>query len=65
LNLGDKEVPRVEILTGEIPMPTCRSSTARRIASSRPAGKPGDVAHEAMMMALPVVATNWGGHTDS
>src|SRR6185369_3052991 len=65
LNFGDKKLPRVEILTAEIPMadmPKLYRAADCVVAPSRGEAW-GRVAHEAMMMALPVIATNWGGHT--
>jgi glycosyltransferase involved in cell wall biosynthesis/tetratricopeptide (TPR) repeat protein len=66
LNLGDKPWPRVEILAGQIPtreMPRLYRSANCLVAPSRGEGW-GRPHHEAMMMGVPVIATNWSGNTE-
>jgi len=66
LQLGDKKLPRFEILSEEIAlaeMPGLYRAADCVVSPSRGEAW-GRVAHEAMMMARPVIATNWGGHAD-
>jgi len=66
LGLGDKQLPRVEILTGQIPtreLPRLYRAVDCLVAPSRGEGW-GRPHHEAMMMGVPVIATNWSGNTE-
>jgi glycosyltransferase involved in cell wall biosynthesis/ADP-heptose:LPS heptosyltransferase/predicted Zn-dependent protease/GT2 family glycosyltransferase len=66
LNPGAKKLPRIELLTEEIPltaMPRLYRAAECVVASSRGEAW-GRVPLEAMMMGLPVIATNWGIHAD-
>ena len=66
LNLGTKELPRIELLIEEIPladMPRLYRAADCVVVPSRGEAW-GRVSLEAMMMSLPVIATNWGAHAD-
>jgi glycosyltransferase involved in cell wall biosynthesis/Tfp pilus assembly protein PilF len=66
LNLGTKKLPRLELLTEEIPLadlPRLYRAADCVLAPSRGESW-GRVPLEAMMMGLPVIATNWGAHAD-
>lgn len=63
LGLGDKKLPRIEVLSRSLPMrelPRLYRAADCLLAPSRGEGW-GRPAHEAMMMGVPVVATGWGG----
>jgi len=65
LNLGDKPLPRVEILADQIPspdLPRFYKAFDCLVAPSRGEGW-GRPHHEAMTMGVPVIATNWSGNT--
>ena len=66
LKLGRKKLPRIELLTERLPMgefPRLYRAVDCLVAPSRGEGW-GRPQHEAMMMGLPVIATNWGGNTE-
>jgi len=66
LNLGDKPWPRIEILaeqTPQVDLPRLYKAADCLVAPSRGEGW-GRPHHEAMMMGLPVIATNWSGNTE-
>ncbi|MEW6158990.1 MAG: glycosyltransferase [Verrucomicrobiota bacterium] len=66
LNLGDKSWPRIELLAEQIPaadLPRLYKAVDCLVAPSRGEGW-GRPHHEAMMMALPVIATHWSGTTE-
>ena len=66
LNLGGKIWPRIEIIADQVPMadlPRLYKAVDCLLAPSRCEGW-GRPHHEAMMMGLPVIATNWGGSTE-
>ncbi|MSU41414.1 MAG: tetratricopeptide repeat protein [Pedosphaera sp.] len=66
LKLGRKPLPRVELLTGELPLadlPRLYRAVDCLVAPSRGEGW-GRPQHEAMMMGLPVIATRWSGNTE-
>lgn len=66
LNLGDKPLPKIELLTDQIPtreFPRLYKAVDCLIAPSHGEGW-GRPHHEAMMMGLPVIATNWSGNTE-
>ncbi|MBI3416683.1 MAG: glycosyltransferase [Verrucomicrobia bacterium] len=65
LVLGDKQLPRIEILAEQIPtaeLPRLYKAVDCLVAPSRGEGW-GRPHHEAMMMGVPVIATNWSGNT--
>ena len=66
LKLGRKDLPRIELLTEQLPMselPGLYQAADCLVAPSRGEGW-GRPQHEAMMMGLPVIATNWSGNTE-
>jgi FkbM family methyltransferase len=66
LKLAAKKLPPIELLIGEraaVDLPKLYRAADCVVAPNR-AEALGRVAREAMMMGLPVIATNWGGHTD-
>ncbi|HVY72271.1 MAG TPA: carbamoyltransferase C-terminal domain-containing protein, partial [Verrucomicrobiae bacterium] len=66
LGLGDKSWPHIEILAGQIPaadLPGLYRAADCLVCPSRGEGW-GRPHHEAMMMGLPVIATNWSGNTE-
>ena len=66
LNLGSKSWPRIEILAQQIPsadLPRLYRAVDCLVAPSRGEGW-GRPHHEAMLMELPVIATNWSGNTE-
>ena len=66
LGLGHKPLPRVEILGEQIPtrdLPRLYRAVDCLVAPSHGEGW-GRPHHEAMMMGLPVIATNWSGNTE-
>ena len=66
LDLGDKPLPKIEFLTEQIPtreLPRLYKAVDCLVAPSRGEGW-GRPHHEAMMMGLPVIATNWSGNTE-
>ena len=66
LDLGDKTWPKIEVLGGQIPtkdLPRLYKATDCLVVPSRGEGW-GRPHHEAMMMGLPVIATNWSANTD-
>ena len=66
LGLGEKPWPRVELLAEQVPLedlPRLYAAADCLVAPSRGEGW-GRPHHEAMMMGLPVIATNWSGNTE-
>lgn len=66
LNLGDKEWPRIELLTEQVSsheLPRLYKAVDCLVGISRGEGW-GRPHHEAMSMGLPVLATNWSGNTE-
>jgi glycosyltransferase involved in cell wall biosynthesis len=66
LELGTKSWPHIEIISRQIPtfeLPRLYKSVDCLVAPSRGEGW-GRPQHEAMMMGLPVIATNWSGNTE-
>ncbi|HTD64964.1 MAG TPA: glycosyltransferase [Candidatus Limnocylindria bacterium] len=66
LGLGDKKWPRIELLAEQVPLadlPQLYRAADCLVAPSRGEGW-GRPHHEAMMMGLPVIATNWSGNTE-
>lgn len=66
LNLGDKPLPRIEVISQQIPsadLPGLYRAVDCLVAPSRGEGW-GRPHHEAMLMELPVIATNWSGNTE-
>ena len=66
LDLGGKPLPRIHILAGQVPqaeMPRLYKAADCLVAPSRGEGS-GRPHHEAMLMGLPVIATNWSGNTE-
>lgn len=66
LDLGDKSWPRIELLTEQIAapdLPKLYQAADCLVGISRGEGW-GRPHHEAMSMALPVIATNWSGNTE-
>ena len=66
IGLKIDRLPRFEILTDELPMtdlPRLYKAMDCLVAPSRGEGW-GRPQHEAMMMGLPVIATNWSGNTE-
>jgi len=66
LGLGDKKWPRIELIANQVPLadlPRLYRSADCLVAPSRGEGW-GRPHHEAMMMGLPVIATNWSGNTE-
>jgi glycosyltransferase involved in cell wall biosynthesis len=66
LDLGTKPWPRIEIISQQIPtfeLPRLYKAVDCLVAPSRGEGW-GRPQHEAMMMGLPVIATNWSGNTE-
>ncbi|MCX7915151.1 MAG: glycosyltransferase, partial [Verrucomicrobiae bacterium] len=66
LNLGNKPWPRIELLTEQIPtadLPRLYRAVDCLVAPSRGEGW-GRPQHEAMLMGLPVIATNWSAPTE-
>jgi glycosyltransferase involved in cell wall biosynthesis/tetratricopeptide (TPR) repeat protein len=66
LNLGGKALPRIKILAQQIPqadLPRLYKAVDCLVAPSRGEGW-GRPHHEAMLMELPVIATNWSGNTE-
>ncbi|MDB6031237.1 MAG: hypothetical protein JWM16_1575, partial [Verrucomicrobiales bacterium] len=66
LDLGDKPWPRIHLIAEQIPqadLPRLYKAADCLVAPSRGEGW-GRPHHEAMMMGLPVIATNWSGNTE-
>ena len=66
LSLGDKAWPRIELIAEQVPqadLPRLYKAADCLVAPSRGEGW-GRPHHEAMMMGLPVIATNWSGNTE-
>ena len=66
LNLGDKRLPRIHILAEQVAqadLPRLYKAADCLVAPSRGEGW-GRPHHEAMLMGLPVIATNWSGNTE-
>lgn len=66
LGLGDKQWPRIEILADQVAtedLPRLYKAADCLVAPSRGEGW-GRPHHEAMLMELPVIATNWSGNTE-
>ncbi|MBI3875215.1 MAG: glycosyltransferase, partial [Verrucomicrobia bacterium] len=66
LGLGDKPWPRIEILAEQVPLadlPKLYRAADCLVAPSRGEGW-GRPQHEAMLMELPVIATNWSANTE-
>ncbi len=66
LELGDKALPRIEILAEQVAqadLPRLYKAADCLVAPSRGEGW-GRPHHEAMLMGLPVIATNWSGNTE-
>jgi len=66
LHLGDKAWPRIHIIAEQVPqadLPRLYKAADCLVAPSRGEGW-GRPHHEAMMMGLPVIATNWSGNTE-
>jgi glycosyltransferase involved in cell wall biosynthesis/tetratricopeptide (TPR) repeat protein len=66
LNLGDKALPRIEIISQQVPgadLPRLYKAVDCLVAPSRGEGW-GRPQHEAMLMGCPVIATNWSGNTE-
>jgi glycosyltransferase involved in cell wall biosynthesis/cytochrome c-type biogenesis protein CcmH/NrfG len=66
LNLGDKAWPRIELIAEQVPqaeLPRLYMAVDCLAAPSRGEGW-GRPHHEAMVMGLPVIATNWSGNTE-
>jgi glycosyltransferase involved in cell wall biosynthesis/2-polyprenyl-3-methyl-5-hydroxy-6-metoxy-1,4-benzoquinol methylase len=66
LDLGDKEWPRIELLTDQVAsqdLPRLYKAADCLVGTSRGEGW-GRPQHEAMSMGLPVIATNWSGNTE-
>ncbi len=66
LNLGDKPWPRIHLIPEQVPqaeLPRLYKAMDCLVAPSRGEGW-GRPHHEAMMMGLPVIATNWSGNTE-
>ncbi len=66
LKLGRKKLPRIELLTEPLAaadLPGLYKAVDCLVAPSRGEGW-GRPQHEAMMMELPVIATNWSGNTE-
>jgi glycosyltransferase involved in cell wall biosynthesis/predicted Zn-dependent protease len=66
LNLGDKALPRIELLAEQVPneqLPSLYLACDCYLAPSRGEGW-GRPQHEAMLMERPVIATNWSANTE-
>ncbi|GEM_PF-3364967 len=66
LGLSGKQLPRIKILAQQIPqaeLPRLYKAVDCLVAPSRGEGW-GRPHHEAMLMELPVIATNWSGNTE-
>lgn len=66
LGLAGKKWPRIEVLARQIPtadLPRLYRAVDCLVAPSRGEGW-GRPHHEAMLMELPVIATNWSGNTE-
>ncbi len=66
LGLGDKAWPRIEVIADQVPLadlPRLYKAADCLVAPSRGEGW-GRPHHEAMLMELPVIATNWSGNTE-
>ncbi|HTI69014.1 MAG TPA: FkbM family methyltransferase [Candidatus Limnocylindria bacterium] len=66
LNLGNKPLPRIEILAEQVPnsqLPALYLACDCYLAPSRGEGW-GRPQHEAMLMERPVIATNWSANTE-
>jgi glycosyltransferase involved in cell wall biosynthesis len=66
LGLGDKPWPRIELITQQIgldALPGLYRAMDCLVAPSRGEGW-GRPQHEAMLMELPVIGTNWSGNTE-
>jgi glycosyltransferase involved in cell wall biosynthesis/SAM-dependent methyltransferase len=66
LNLGEKVLPRIHIIAEQVAqadLPRLYKAADCLVAPSRGEGW-GRPHHEAMMMGLPVIATNWSGNTE-
>ena len=66
LGLNPESLPRIEILPDALPwqqLPSMYLASQCLVAPSRGEGW-GRPQHEAMMMGLPVIATNWSGTTE-
>lgn len=66
LHLGNKPWPRIELIHEQVPLahlPRLYKAADCLVAPTRGEGW-GRPIHEAMMMGLPVVATNWSGNTE-
>lgn len=66
LGLGNKPWPRIELLTEQVPaadLPRLYRAVDCLVAPSRGEGW-GRPQHEAMLMELPVIATNWSAPAD-
>ncbi|MFO1497104.1 MAG: glycosyltransferase [Verrucomicrobiota bacterium] len=66
LNLGNKPLPRLELLADQVPhsqLPSLYLACDCYVAPSRGEGW-GRPQHEAMLMERPVIATNWSANTE-
>ena len=66
LGVAEDQLPRIEILADQVPygqLPSLYRSVQCLVAPSRGEGW-GRPHHEAMMMGVPVIATNWSGNTE-
>jgi len=66
LNLGDKPLPRIELIAEQVPnaqLPSLYLACDCYLAPSRGEGW-GRPQHEAMLMERPVIATNWSANTE-
>ncbi|HEY1171408.1 MAG TPA: glycosyltransferase family 29 protein [Verrucomicrobiae bacterium] len=66
LNLGNKPLPRIEIIADQVPsaqLPAFYLAADCLLAPSRGEGW-GRPQHEAMLMERPVIATNWSANTE-
>lgn len=66
MGLEEADLPRFEILANQIPyrdLPSLYQAVDCLVAPSRGEGW-GRPHHEAMMMGVPVIATNWSGNTE-
>ena len=66
LNLGEKALPRIHLISEQVPqaeLPRLYKAVDCLVAPSRGEGW-GRPHHEAMLMGLPVIATNWSGNTE-
>lgn len=66
LNLGNKSLPRIHVIAHQVPqaeLPRLYKAADCLVAPSRGEGW-GRPQHEAMLMELPVIATNWSGNTE-